>query len=157
MLYMKTIKLLLLGLMMILFTGMQAQSLQPLVCEDQFGEQRELNEQTQWLIFSYSMDGGNWVRDAFNELQINTSKMDEKNILYIADIHEMPRVISKMIALPRMRDYAFSIGLDTEGALTESWQRKEKMLTVYELKNLEVVQVTFYSDFDSVLKRIKSM
>jgi hypothetical protein len=147
---MKAIKAISTALLIFLIAVAHAQTLEAVVLEDQFGERAELNEQTRWLIFSYSMDGNKWVREAFLNEAVNTAKMKEQNILYVADIHEMPGVISKLVAIPKMKKYEYPVGLDTEGKVTSAWQQKENSLTVYKLKNLSVEEVTFYSEVDSL-------
>jgi hypothetical protein len=41
-------------------------------------------------------------------------KMDEYHVVYLSDIHRMPWMVSKMIALPRLRERTYSVALIRE-------------------------------------------
>lgn len=134
-----------------------AQNLSVVTLEDQFGEKIELNENTKWLIFSHSMDSNIWVRDALHFAEMTPAQMQQKGIIYVADVHRMPKLVTKWIAIPRMKDYGFPIGLDKEGTITQNWQREENTITVYQLDELKVVEVQFYLDLDSLQQFMNSL
>ena len=97
------------------------------------------------------------MRDAFEAEGINGTILKKKHIVYVADIHRMPGLISKAIAIPAMRKYDFPIGLDKTGDPTAEWARKEDAVTIYKLEKLKVLDIQFYQDASSVQKAINSM
>lgn len=114
--------------------------------ETQFDKTVALNEQTSWLFFSTTKEGGNWVKETFTQLAWNEEVLSSKKILYVADIHRMPSFITKIIAIPNMRDYAFPIALDKEGDSTQAWPVQENAVNVYQLKQLEVVKTHHFEN-----------
>ena len=131
--------------------------LKPQSFETQFDQTLSLNTQTQWVIFSTTKDGGNWVKEAFAQLNFNEATLASKQLLYVADIHKMPSFISKMFAIPKMRDYGFPIALDKEGEGTQDWPTQENAVNVYQLNQLEVIKTMHFanqSDLENFLKGI---
>jgi hypothetical protein len=137
--------------------GALADSLQlkPQSFETQFDKTVSLSTQTQWVIFSTTKDGGNWVKESFAKLDFNEATLASKHLLYVADIHKMPSFISKMFAIPKMRDYGFPIALDKEGEGTQDWPTQEDAVNVYQLNQLEVVKTQHFAnqaDLEAFLK-----
>lgn len=108
------------------------------VFEDQHAENISLSVTTQWLIFSHDKQGGEWVRDALTELNIDN--LEARGGLYVADVSGMPAIITKWFALPKMQKYPFRIALDTSGELTKDWPRKDSTVTLVRLNGLEVIE-----------------
>ncbi|BBP43363.1 hypothetical protein [Thiosulfativibrio zosterae] len=134
-----------------------ALQLKPQSFETQFDQTLSLDAQTQWVIFSTTKDGGNWVKETFAKLEFNEATLDSKHLLYVADIHKMPSFISKMFAIPKMRDYGFPIALDKEGEGTQDWPTQENAVNVYQLNQLEVVKTLHFAnqaDLENFLKGI---
>ena len=108
------------------------------VFEDQYAEKLSLSVTTQWLIFSHDKQGGEWVRDALNELNIDN--LEARGGLYVADVSAMPALITKWFALPKMQQYPFRVALDMSGELTANWPRQESTVTLIRLNGLEVIE-----------------
>jgi hypothetical protein len=96
------------------------------------------------------MDGNNWVRDALHFAEMTPEQMQKKKIIYVADVHKMPKLITRWVAIPRMKDYGFPIGLDKEGTITKDWKREENTVTVYHLDRLQIEKVQYFLDIDSL-------
>lgn len=121
------------------------------VFETQFDDKKStLNEQTKWVFFTSSKDGSEILKESFKELKIDQNWMQDKKIVYVADIHEMPSLISRFIALPRMRDYPYNIALDREGIITKNWQDKTEQVTLYKVDNLKILEVFKLNDTKEV-------
>jgi hypothetical protein len=127
-----------LALLMALSFSAQSQQLEKLDFTDQWDKQQTLNTQTQLLIFSTNKQGSEWVKSSLEAVQV--TDLNAQGWLYVADISGMPGFISKMFAIPKMKDYPFAIALDREGDVTASWPRTEQGLSVFELESLEVVK-----------------
>lgn len=120
--------------------SLQKQTLQKHTFEDQFAQPMMLSVSTQWLVFSYDKSGGDWVKQAFNEMQF--TDLEARGGIYVADVSAMPSLITRMFALPKMREYPFRVALDLEGKSTADWSRTEGAVTLMRLNNLEIVQLT---------------
>lgn len=152
-------KLMLSILLMVLSLGVHAQQAQQKLTqhsfEDQWEKPQPLNEQTEWLIFSSHKAGGEWVRNAFTELEI-TNPSDLK-WLYVADISAMPSLISRFVAIPKMQDYAFPIALEKDGELTANWPKQEETVSVYKLNRLNIEKIEFLKTQEAVTGFLKSL
>ena len=106
--------------------------------QDQFDKPISVTEQTTTLIFSRDMDGGEVVQAAFAE-----APKDQwpQNLVYIADISGMPSLIAKFIAVPKMKDYPFILGLDNEGVATANLPASKEQATIIKLNQLEVISI----------------
>lgn len=135
-------------LVLFVTTIAQADDLKPLVLEDQWGKEQALNSDTKLLIFSHHKDGSGWVKQALIEL--NVSNMAEKNWLYVANISRMPKLITKIFAIPKMRDYEFSIALLRDDEAVKLWPKKEDFVAIYTLSNLTIESVEYFNTADAV-------
>lgn len=118
----------------------EKQTLQNYTFEDQFAQPVILSVSTQWLVFSHDKSGGDWVKQALNEMEF--TDLEARGGIYVADISAMPSLITRMFALPKMREYSFRMALDREGKPTADWPRIDGTVTLMRLNNLEVVQLT---------------
>ena len=114
---------------------------------NQWDKPTELNKKTKWLVLSQSKDAGAMVKEAFDELKVqDTSKY---GLLYVADISAMPGFITKLFALPKMRDFAFPVALIKEegdlAALKLANYNTEKVVML-ELNSLKVMNTTEFDD-----------
>lgn len=103
---------------------------------DQFDNMQSVDESTKVLIFVHDMEGNDIVEQAFEPY--NAVKLAEMKVVFLADISGMPSLIGRLFALPAMRDRAYSIMLDREGALIEKFIVKEEQITVMYLDNLAI-------------------
>lgn len=128
----------------------QAQTLKAQQFEDQWEKPVALNEDTNWLVLTQTKNAGSAVKEAFSELELKD--LNQYKMLYIADVSGMPGFITSMIAIPKMKDFAFQIGLIRDEAELEKMHLgdvdKEQVL-VLNLKNLEVVSTQSFADKES--------
>ena len=126
---------------------LQAQTLDLVNFQDQWGNAQNLNPETRWLVISRAMSSGDIVKDTFDALSIEDPQ--KYDMLYVADISGMPGLISKFVALPKMRNYAFPIALAREkGQLTDMGIPLEEpeWITVLTLQSLEIEGVESFND-----------
>lgn len=129
------------------------QTFKPQAFESQFDENPILlNEQTQWLVFTKTKDGGDWVKNAFDQLYWDAKQLKSQNMIYTVDIHKMPKLVSEFFALPKMRGYKFAVGLDRTGELTRHWPIEENTIAVYELNQLKISKTLFFKEEASFKK-----
>ncbi|QIR13483.1 hypothetical protein [Shewanella aestuarii] len=149
-------------LLSLIFTSVSAQAaaeqqwlkvgdkLAPISLQDQFDKPIEVTAKTTMLIFSRDMDGGEVVQAAFAEAP---KEQWPQNMVYIADISGMPSLIAKFIAVPKMKDYPFVLGLDREGAATANLPTTEKQATIIKLNQLEVISIEQVADANLLIKK----
>ena len=123
-------------------------TLAPFELEDPHGELHRVDAQVRLVILSHDMDGGQLVRDVLAEG--GAAALERAQAVYIADIHGMPAVISRMIAIPRMRDRPYPTLLDLDGRASEAFPRREGEATWMRLDALAVTELGFATSSDEV-------
>jgi len=144
-------------LLMSVTFAVQAQTLKAQQFEDQWEKPAVLNEDTNWLVLTQTKSAGSAVKEAFTDLELKD--LSQFKMLYIADVSGMPGFITSMIAIPKMKDFAFQIGLIRDEEDLEKMQLgevDEEQVLVLNLKNLEVVSTQSFADKESFLAFLKA-
>jgi hypothetical protein len=71
-----------------------------------------VSEATRVLLLTRDMDAGGFVREALAE--DGAACLDRAGAVYVADVHRVPGVIRRIVAIPRMRTRPYPVLLDTE-------------------------------------------
>lgn len=123
-------------------------TLVPISLQDQFEKTLNVTPETQVLLFSRDMDGGEVVQAAFDATPENQRPA---NLVYLADISGMPSLIAKFIAVPKMQDYPFILGLDREGDITAAFPAEKSQATVIKINALKVISIEYVQDAQSLI------
>ncbi|MBB6523656.1 hypothetical protein [Pseudoteredinibacter isoporae] len=101
--------------------------------EDQFDVKQKIEPTDTLVLMSFEKD----VSEKVNEFLVKKDSefLESNNSRYIADISGMPGLITKMFALPKMRDYNYRLLLIKEEKNTEYFEQAKGQLTVYTLKD----------------------
>lgn len=121
--------------------------------EDQHGRAFTHERNMQTLLFVDSMDGKDLVRDVLDELHL--SCLEGGRVVYLADISGMPAIISKLVAVPRMRKYAYPIWLDYTGVATDQLPAEEGAVTYVHLKGAAVQSIDFVDEAETLRARLQ--
>jgi hypothetical protein len=114
-------------------------TLRPFSLEDQHGERAAVGERTRVLVLSRDMGAGDVVKGALADSE--QRYLDELDAVYVADISGMPALVSRMIAVPRMRERKYRVLLDRDGAVGRDFPYVEKRPTVIALDQLRIVAI----------------
>ena len=109
--------------------------------EDQFGDQHSISKTDKLVLMSFDRE----VSDAVHEF-LNQQPKDflrKNNTRYISDISAMPGIITRIFALPKMRDYNYSLMLNSEENFKERFNVQEEKLTVYKLNAGMIESIAF--------------
>ncbi len=120
---------------------------------DQFDVKTNLDESTQWLLFSDDKAVSEKINNVLAEL--NMTDLKSQKGMYVADISKMPALISAMFAIPAMKKYAYKVALDKEGALTSAWPKEKAKASMLVLKKLEIVSVEYADRAEAIKKFIQ--
>ena len=146
---------LLLGLSL-LSVSAQAQTLSMTSFEDQWEKPVTVTADSKWLIVTQAKESGNIVKETFDALGMKD--LGAYKVIYLADISAMPSFVTKLFALPKMRDYDFQMALiREEGDLAKlALPIKDKeAVAVFALDNLVVGQAYSFAnkaDLETFLK-----
>jgi hypothetical protein len=119
-----------------------------LALADQHGESGGIDASTRGVLLSRDMDGGGLVREAL--ATDGAAQLERAGAVYVADVHGMPGLVRRFIAVPRMRERSYRVLLDTEGAPTAALPAEEGKATWLRLEALRVVEVRFLTSADEV-------
>ena len=108
--------------------------------EDQFEATQVFQDSTKWLLFAHDMDSTNIIRDAL-EGQTEES-LGTLGIQFFADISGMPGLISRFIAMPRLKKLAYPIALARDEKQLASIPREDNKATLLQIEQGEVKLVT---------------
>jgi len=85
------------------------------------------------------MAAGDVVKAALGDTEQRV--LDERGLVYVADISGMPAVISRMFAIPKMRKRPYRVLLDRDGAVVRDLPRVEGRPTLVALDRLRIVRI----------------
>lgn len=125
------------------------ESINPFSLPDQFDKVYQVNSKDyNILVIAFEKD----IAVMFNEYleKQPSSFLDDHKTLFISDIHEMPSFITKMFALPKMRDYKYPLLLIYDES--NIFPKKKESLTVLKTKNNQIVEINFISDEKNIQK-----
>ena len=121
--------------------------LAPISLQDQFEKPLNVTPETKVLLFSRDMDGGEIIQAALAD---TPDDQRPANLVYVADISGMPSLIARFIAVPKMQDYPFTLGLDREGEITAAFPAEKGQATIIKLNELSIQSIEFAQDANTL-------
>ena len=128
---------LLFGLLPLLAHALEpGERLAPWTLLDQYDQPYSLKPDTHILLVARDMEGAKLVKAALADAP--KGYLEARDAVFVADIHRMPALISKLFAIPAMRDYSYRVLLDREGRIASrypgqvSWLRLKDGVLVSE-------------------------
>lgn len=123
----------------------------PLSVNDQFDRPVAVDAGTRLVLFAADKAAGDVATEA---LMAHPEVLAQQRLVYLADISGMPAVITRMFALPKMRDLPFPVGLVRDAQLTATLPRKAGMLTLMVLEGGTVRGIEYLPDAAAVRSRL---
>lgn len=115
---------------------------------DQFDQPYTFNEQTQTLLVARSMDAAKLVNGALQGKP--EGFLEARKTVFVADIHKMPAVISKMFAVPGMRAYSYRIMLDRDARVVPRYEGDIDKVLWLQVQNGRLVKQQQFSSSDEL-------
>ncbi len=120
--------------------------------EDQNGNDFVHQDTMKLVLYVNGMSARDLVRESLDT--INTDCMTEGRVVYLANISTMPSLISRLIAIPRMRDYSYPIWLDRDGFATEVLPVQEDAVTVLTIDHQTITGTDYFSEVLALSERL---
>ncbi|PYC28811.1 FAD/FMN-containing dehydrogenase [Pseudomonas mosselii] len=121
---MKYAAALLLSLLPLLAHAVQTgETLAPWTLLDQYDQPYSLGSDTRILLVARDMDGAKLMKAALAEQP--KGYLEARSAVFVADIQRMPALISKLFAIPAMRDYSYRVLLDRDGQVASRYAGEE--------------------------------
>ena len=111
-----------------------------LTVKDQFEKDHTVDANIKTIIFSATKTEGTTIKEFL--LTKDKDYLTTNKAVYIADITGMPSLITKFIAMPKMKDYPFSVLLIDEANKT-LFPVKEDMISIISLENGKVTDIKY--------------
>ena len=124
----------------------------PITLKDQHDVTVSVNEDTRVVLFTTDMPGGKVVSRAIGEEKADF--LPDNRTVFLSNISGMPGMVTKMIALPRMRKHPYSIALDRDGETTKRIPTREGNTTILIMDRLEIKSIVFTKEPADVKKAI---
>ena len=115
-------------------------NLPTLTIKDQFEKEHTVDANIKTIIFSATKSEGVTIKEFL--LAKDKDYLTTNKAVYIADITGMPSLITKFIAMPKMKDYPFSVLLIDEANKT-LFPVKEDMISIISLENGKVTDIKY--------------
>ena len=120
--------------------------------KDQFEKEHTVDANVKTIIFSASKTEGTTIKDFL--LSKDKEFLTKNNAVYIADITGMPSLITKFVAMPKMKDYPFSVLLIDE-ANKNLIPVKEDTISIISLNNSKVTDVKYVKTAEELAASFK--
>ena len=111
-----------------------------LTVKDQFEKESTIDSKIKTVIFSATKEESNTIKEFLAAKE--KDYLTNNNIAYVADITGMPSLISKFFAIPKMKDYNFSILLIDEDNKALFPVEQDK-ITIMTLENSKITSIKF--------------
>jgi hypothetical protein len=111
-----------------------------LTVKDQFEKENTIDSKIKTVIFSATKEESNTIKEFLASKDKNY--LTNNNIAYVADITGMPSLISKWIAIPKMKNYNFSILLIDEDNKSLFPVEQDK-ITIMTLENSKITDIKY--------------
>lgn len=131
------------------------QAIAAIALADQHGQPGAIDAATRGVLLSRDMDGGSLVREAL--ATDGPAQLERAGAVYVADVHGMPALIRRFIAIPRMRERPYRVLLDVEGAPSAALPAEEGKATWLRLDGLRVVEIRFLSSSEEVKQALATI
>ncbi len=109
------------------------EKLAPWTLLDQHDQAYSLDTRTHILLVARDMDGAKLVKAALGE-QPRGLPFEARDAVFVADIQRMPALISKLFAIPAMRDYNYRVLLDREGRVASRYSGQDGQVQWLQLR-----------------------
>ena len=153
---MKAARVLLLSLLPFMANAAEVgDTLATFTLNDQHDTAFTLDASTRVLLAAGDMDGAKLVKAAVADQP--KGYLEARHAVFVADIQRMPAIISKLFAVPAMRDYNYRVVLDREGQVVPQYAVGENQVLLLQLDNGKLVQKQSFSDAEALRKAIDAL
>ena len=122
--------------------------------KDQHEVEKVIDTNVKTILFASDKSTSDMLRDYLLPLSEKENILEKNSAVYVADISGMPSLISKFIALPKMKKYPFSVLL-LDDTNKDNFVKEDGKIIVYSLENGKVVKIDKISTKEELAKFIK--
>lgn len=152
---MKTLSALLLMLVTVAAHAIEpGDTLETWTLKDQFDQPYTLDSDTRIILVARSMIGSGMMDDVL----ANKPKayLPQRRAVLIGDIHRMPLEITRMFAIPTMKDYNYRVLLDRDGAIGARYPADDDTVLWLQLQDGKLVSQQAFTDADALYDALEA-
>ncbi|EOQ89152.1 hypothetical protein LEP1GSC202_1359 [Leptospira yanagawae serovar Saopaulo str. Sao Paulo = ATCC 700523] len=116
---------------------------------NQWEEPSPIPTETNKVLFISDMDASKIIHPILEKE--GKGYLESKQAVLVSDIHRMPSLITKFVALPRMKSYPYTLRLVREEKLSDPFPRTKGSVTMILLKEGKVTKIQI-SNVDTEVK-----
>jgi hypothetical protein len=131
----------------------QGDSLPTLTLTDQHDKPAKIDHSITRIIFAADNGAASLVTAMLDTKE--PTWLTQTNSVYLADIHKMPSLISKMFALPQLREKPYTIVLGREEADLAMFARQKGCVAIITVANQKIGETTFACTEDALKEAVK--
>jgi len=120
--------------------------------KDQFEKEHTIDANVKTILFASDKGTSDILKEYL--LSKDADILTKNNAVYVADISGMPSLISKFVALPKMKKYPFSVLL-LDDTNKDNFSKEEGKIIVYTLDNSKVTNIAKISTKEELEAIIK--
>ena len=122
--------------------------------EDQFDKKHSLTNKTKKVLFAFSKPTGHIMKVYMGVREVDY--LTSRDILFVADVSGMPKIIFNMFALADMKEskYPMLLILKKENAKRFRDENKKDSIMILSLKNKVITNIEFANSEDELKKAI---
>jgi hypothetical protein len=116
----------------------------PFTLDDQHGEPHRVDESVALVLFGRGMTSDKIVKEALEDADADSLR--SRQVVYVAEIKGMPKLVAKLFALPSMRRRPYPMLLDRDGQTTARFPDLAGTVTVLHLDRLQLTRVEYLAE-----------
>jgi len=120
---------------------------------DQFDKPYTATTDLKVLLVAHDMTGSKLVKAALAERPVGY--LDARHAAFVADISRMPAPISKLFAIPAMRDYSYRVLLDREPRVANRFPARADAVTWLHLEQGTIVSTHQFDSAEALRKALE--
>ena len=117
------------------------------------GRNMKVPNNTKLVIMAFEKDTGALVNDYLNTQ--NPFYLPKHHAVFIADIHRMPTIITKMFALPKMQKYKHPLYLHYEEQFENFAPHQEEKVTIIRFEEGKASSITYINSVQELKAAIE--
>ncbi|TGM47259.1 hypothetical protein EHQ92_04845 [Leptospira biflexa] len=106
---------------------------------NQWEEPSPIPSTTNKVLFISDMDASKIIHPILEKE--GKGYLESKQAVLISDIHRMPSLITKFVALPKMKSYPYTLRLVREEKMADSFPRTKGSVTMIQLKERKITKI----------------
>ncbi|OCL84799.1 hypothetical protein [Arcobacter porcinus] len=122
--------------------------------KDQFEKEHILDTNIKTVLFASDKGTSDIIKDYLLSISEKENILDRNSAVYVADISGMPSIISKFIALPKMKKYPFPILL-LDDSNKSNFTKEDGKIIVYSILDGKVSNIEKISTKEELANYIK--